>query len=69
MKLKELLQHVDAGRVWCPDLAAVLQHRKREQLYLALGPVALLIDVPKRWQRHTEISVAEIKMKTGKETA
>lgn len=57
------LPTVDAGRVHDADLARVLAQRQRESFYIALGPVALIIDIPQRWKRC--ISVDEIRERTS----
>lgn len=39
-----------AGRVHSSELEG-LQHRKRDVIYAALGPIAVLVDLPKRFER------------------
>lgn len=39
-----------AGRVHASQLDG-LQHRKRDVLYAAWGPIAVLVDLPKRFER------------------
>ena len=38
------------GRMHSSELDGI-QHRDRDLLHLAVGPVAVLIDLPKRWTR------------------